>query len=418
MKTVATISSNGPIIHAEIQEGKDLMRTKPYFESYGATAACVIRLARGTKNCGQRQSGHHQDHHVRNLFYGDSWFASLKAAVGCVVEAGSEFLGIVKTAHRGFPKIYLETTMKDWPPGTHLVLETIIGMKKYYAIGYKYCKRKVICFIATEFAGHTLPGVPYKGKWVDNNGKTNFRNIKRPHLISLFFHNSNQIDKHNHARQYVLGIEKQVVTTCGYYRLYSTYLGICITDAWKLYRAQLGVKHNDKQMSIYDFTNILCKECLLNEYDKTAYEKRLLPILQAISPPHEEIDEMRHEASVVSNLGSGRCSIGSVWSEKNNAMRSAGPGKFIPSTYFAPHDEAELTKEASFINQAGGSFSNRRRKRGKCSLCRNNTPYKCSICSTWTCGHTANHERECFNLHKRLQVEKECKEHWQQIHDN
>ena len=127
---------------------------------------------------------------------------------------------------------------------------------------------------------------------------------------------------------------------------------------------------------------------------------------------------MRREASVVSNLGSGRCSIGSVWSEKNNAMRSAGPGKFIPSTYFAPHDEAELTKEASFINQAGGYFSNRRRKRGKCSLCRNNTPYKCSICSTWTCGHTANHERECFNLHKRLQVVKECKEHWQQIHDN
>ena len=53
MKTVATTSSNGPIIDAEIQEGKDLMRTKPYFESYdGATAACVIQLAHGTKNYG------------------------------------------------------------------------------------------------------------------------------------------------------------------------------------------------------------------------------------------------------------------------------------------------------------------------------------------------------------------------------
>ena len=59
---------------------------------------------------------------------------------------------------------------------------------------------------------------------------------------------------------------------------------------------------------------------------------------------------------MVSNLGSGRCSIGSVWSEKNNAMRSAGPGKFIPLTFFAPHDEGELTKDATFINQAGGLF--------------------------------------------------------------
>ena len=53
LKTVASTGSNGPIIFAEIQEGKDGMKDKKYFSSHGATSSCVLRLVEATKDCGQ-----------------------------------------------------------------------------------------------------------------------------------------------------------------------------------------------------------------------------------------------------------------------------------------------------------------------------------------------------------------------------
>ena len=92
-----------------------------------------MRLSKGTKDCGQRH-----DPNVRNLFYGDSWFASLKTAVACMEELDSEFLGPIKTAHRQFPKKYVEDKMEHYPPGSHLVMETTVRGNKDYGIGYKY----------------------------------------------------------------------------------------------------------------------------------------------------------------------------------------------------------------------------------------------------------------------------------------
>ena len=42
LKTVASKGSNGPIIYAEVQEGKHDMTNKPFFETYGATSSCVF----------------------------------------------------------------------------------------------------------------------------------------------------------------------------------------------------------------------------------------------------------------------------------------------------------------------------------------------------------------------------------------
>ena len=154
--------SNGPILYAEIQEGKEGMTHKPYFVANGATCSCVLRLGKGTKNNGQLP-----DALFWNLFYGDSWFASLKTAVAVTEELDSEFLGPVKTGHKQFPKKFLENTMKDWPPGSHLVMETTVRNNSFYAIGYKYNMKKV--FFSTENAGHTMPGKPYENlftRWI------------------------------------------------------------------------------------------------------------------------------------------------------------------------------------------------------------------------------------------------------------
>ena len=160
------------MIHAEVQEGKLYMKDRPYFRQYGATASCSVRMALATAHCGQRE-----DTNIRQLFYGDSWFASFRTAAAITEECDAEFVGIIKTAHKGYPKAYIESKMKTWPPGTHIVLECSKNVSKYYAVGYKYSKRKIICFITTERAGHTLPGQSYCAKWVDGNNHVSFRYV-------------------------------------------------------------------------------------------------------------------------------------------------------------------------------------------------------------------------------------------------
>ena len=63
LKTVASKGANGPMVHAEIQEGKMGMKNKLHFNTYGATSSCVLRLAKATKNCGQKP-----DSNINNLF--------------------------------------------------------------------------------------------------------------------------------------------------------------------------------------------------------------------------------------------------------------------------------------------------------------------------------------------------------------
>ena len=63
--------------------------------------------------------------------------------------------------------------MKEWPAGSHLVLEATTDVNmKLLAVGYKYNKGKVTCFIATAGAGHTEAGVSYEARWKDDNLNT------------------------------------------------------------------------------------------------------------------------------------------------------------------------------------------------------------------------------------------------------
>ena len=110
----------------------------------GVTAVCTLRPVQNTINNGQKP-----DPQTKNLYYGDSWFASFKTAVALKEILDCEFVGPIKTAHKFFPKKFLEDTMANWPPGSHLVLRTLKDDNKYYAIGYKYRSKNVLLFIAS-----------------------------------------------------------------------------------------------------------------------------------------------------------------------------------------------------------------------------------------------------------------------------
>ena len=98
------------------------------------------------------------DAQKKDLWLGNAWFAGIDAAVE-VSEYG-EYIGTVKTNGALYSKDCLETTMKEWLPGSHLVMKTRYKEKTLFAVGYKYNKRKVACFVSTASAAHTEEGAP------------------------------------------------------------------------------------------------------------------------------------------------------------------------------------------------------------------------------------------------------------------
>jgi hypothetical protein len=76
------------------------------------------------------------------------------------------------------------------------------------AIGYKYNARKVLQFIITKNAGSTAPGTkPYIAKYPDKYWNIKKQRVPHPEAVSVYFDNSNVIDRQNYCRQHLLGLE-------------------------------------------------------------------------------------------------------------------------------------------------------------------------------------------------------------------
>jgi hypothetical protein len=95
----------------------------------------------------------------------------------------------VKIAKKLYPKEELEQMLEGKPGGCHVVMK---GMHPetgavLIALGYKYNSKTTLCFVATENAGATTEGVPYKMKYLDGNGNLCIREVERPQMVSDFF---------------------------------------------------------------------------------------------------------------------------------------------------------------------------------------------------------------------------------------
>lgn len=106
----------------------------------GVTAAFVRRCIEATKYSGSRISERFlaKSQDLNELYYGDSWFAGVKAAL-TALEEGVEFFGPVKTSTAGFPKEEMEEIMKDAPSGSHIVFEC--EEHQLFAVAYRYSLR-------------------------------------------------------------------------------------------------------------------------------------------------------------------------------------------------------------------------------------------------------------------------------------
>ena len=251
---------SGVMLWMEVQEGKERMRQKE-FSSLGGTAACTLRGVKATRDFKNLPVDECSVEEPIRCFYGDSWFGSVKA-ISNIAKAGHHAVMMIKTSHSRTPKKWLERTMSDMPGGTWIVMEGQDEKENVplICIGYKYNKKKTLVFLTTRGAGSTTKGEPYEARFPDKYGNLCVRHIARPQVISLYFKYSNVVDIHNQSRQADLSLEKKWVTEDCYFRIYTTILGIIVTDTWKLFKD----KHHKGfcKVSISEFSDILAKELL------------------------------------------------------------------------------------------------------------------------------------------------------------
>ena len=277
--------------------------------------------------------------------------------------------------------------------------------------------RKVLCFIATEGAGHTGPGTPYEAKWLDENGRMASRKIARPHMLAEYFKHSNQIDKHNHARQSQLALEKNIVTQDGYFRLWCTYLGITVTDAWKVYRHHLGERCGNKNISILSFCNILIRTHLLNDYSESQYESTPHPPLPRLDEPNSSRDlALSLPEQICTN--SNESAFSSLGTCTSTGLIMIGNGKYIPSTFVAPHSLATCNPTDQYVKSGKGSYSDRRRKRNRCRVCGTNTTMQCSVCQQWVYSSSTAQKKTCFIQHGNTNVTIGRETYWRSLQQN
>ena len=246
---------------------------------------------------------------------GDSWFSSMD----CVQNMKENYIGIVKTNHSRYPKAFLQSKMQSWPAGSHLLLKTVVnknrrGEKVIYALGYKYCKAKVMFFIFNEGAGHTecKDEYAYEAKWKDKNLNTLTRKIRRPHVCHLYFKSCNIIDVLNQSRQRELKLEKHWLTQNGYFRIVTTIFGMTVVDAWKGYIWHCGPNHRHRKVNLLDFVDMMCKDMLCNDFYNgnkktcdTTYSIRPPPSKKRVSAEMNEVVKRPTPAAIDADADGG-----------------------------------------------------------------------------------------------------------------
>mmetsp|Transcript_19080 Transcript_19080/g.18326 ORF Transcript_19080/g.18326 Transcript_19080/m.18326 type:complete len:258 (+) Transcript_19080:536-1309(+) len=160
----------------------------------------------------------------------------------------------VKTAQSRFPKSFLDDKMKDYTGGTWITLEGLTELEgqDLVDIGYKYNKKTILSFVCTRGAGTTVARNPYEETSPDRYGNICKRLVRRPHVISQFFNFSNCVDVHNQAHQFDHALEKKWVPHEAYCWLYTTTLGMIVTNLWKMMRIDNNIRSHTLIAQISD----------------------------------------------------------------------------------------------------------------------------------------------------------------------
>ena len=246
-------AETGIMMRLELEEGAKKMSEKAHADTMLKGGAIVLRQAEAFVHC---------DPPGQRIVLGDSLYSSVPSAA-TLFHQGLLYTGIVKTAHKFFPK---ETLMK-YPytsRGDALFLTAVYDGVKLMACGWKDITVKTLL----TTLGECMAGAPserrYATGWLDEHGhmKTVKVDVPRPALVERYFQSISAVDNHNKLRQGGLKLEKVFKTKRWWMRSFTTFLGMIEVDAFLAYR-HLMRSVSPVEESHNDFTRRLVDQLLL-----------------------------------------------------------------------------------------------------------------------------------------------------------
>lgn len=197
----------------------------------------------------------------RMLAIADSGFGCVNLVVAGA-KLGICFICSVKTAHKRFPKDYLTSLLKDAPSGKWALAETEVEGVSVMAAAYKYNSSRILFFTWPQGAAECVQGEPYIATFVDSSGNKCEREIQRLCVLSRYFAYSNVVDVHDQMRQAILDLEYTWVTQNCWFRLFTTLLGMTVTDTYLIVKSSVHEDHCEKNIPFIDFADLLAFELL------------------------------------------------------------------------------------------------------------------------------------------------------------
>lgn len=181
----------------------------------------------------------------------DSYFASVTAATE-LRAMGLRFIGVVKTAIRGYPMQALSTleatAREDHATYFHSTAEGVVDR-----IAVTWVDRDCRFFIAS--ATTSLPGEPCERiRWRQGEDRAErvAVSVNQPLVAQDYYSCCAPVDRHDRCRHADLQLEHKLVTHDWSMRLNLSFLGMCVVDAWMLYFGARGATATLSQRQFYE----------------------------------------------------------------------------------------------------------------------------------------------------------------------
>jgi len=194
----------------------------------------------------------------------DSYFSSVGAAIE-MTRIGLCFIGVVKTATRGYPMTYLSQIELQNCGDYEGIVTTFEGSD---ILAFVWMDRTRRYFILT--AGSLGRGTPYtRERWrqVTPDGEPELVEftIPQPKAAEIYYNCCASIDRHNRCRQDDLMLEKKFGTHDWSKQVNISLLGICIVDSWLVFKGCRGGVNCETPQQ--DFYTDLAEELIDNAFD-------------------------------------------------------------------------------------------------------------------------------------------------------
>jgi len=210
---------------------------------------------------------------TKRIVCADSYFASVTAARQ-LLGMGLRFIGVVKTATRGYPMGALSViTLKARGQHVAYTHATADGVTDLMAL--LWVDRKRHYFIAS--ASTSLSGTPYERMPWRQTGAHAERvvlTVSQPQVAKTYYTCCSQIDRHNRCRQDNLRLEHKLVTHDWSMRVSLSLLGMCVVIAWMLHSEARGGTATLNQSEFYED---LAEQLIDNAFDAVGFRARRNP---------------------------------------------------------------------------------------------------------------------------------------------